>query len=433
MRVMAAMRLETLHRAAVQRRTVRTLFASQVLGGLGLASGIAVGGLLAEDVGGTATLAGLAQTASVLGAALFAVPLARLMGARGRRPGLVTGYAVGALGAVVTVTAAVQSSFPRLLLGLLLFGAANAASLQARYAATDLAEPARRGRSLAVIVWASTLGTVMGPNLIEPGSRVARWFGLPSLAGPFLFAVTAFVAALLLIGALLRPDPLLLARGPTDPSAHAPRPARIATSLGIVRASRPALLGLVAVAVAHTVMVSVMVMTPVHMHDGGAALRVIGLVISGHVAGMYALSPLVGFLADALGRVPVIVIGVAVLAVALFLAGTAPAGQSAGLAVGLFLLGVGWSCGLVAGSTLLSESVPEPDRPAVQGAADLVMGLCGAAGGAVGGLVVGTFGFDILALVASPLLVIVAAMALTTRAPAGLARAAPVIRDELAG
>ena len=159
-----------------------------------------------------------------------------------------------------------------------------------------------------------------------------------------------------------------------------------------------ATLAMAAVAVAHTVMVAVMVMTPVHMHHGGATLQIIGFVISGHVAGMYALSPLMGWLVDRIGRVAVIGLGIGILAMAFALAGTAPSGHSAGLATGLVLLGVGWSACLIAGSTLLTESVPVATRPAVQGANDLVMGLGGAIGGAFGGVVVGTLGFGWLAV-----------------------------------
>lgn len=397
------------NRAAVQRRTLQTLFASQVLGGVGVASGIAAGGLLAEQVSGSTTLAGFAPTSSVLGAALVAVPLARLMARRGRRPGLVAGYLLGALGAAVTIVGASVASYALLLLGLAAFGGATAAGLQARFAATDLAEPTRRGRSLSIVVWATTLGIVLGPNLMEPGAWVADRMGMPRLAGPFVFAVAAFGLALGLLQVRLRPDPLRL--GPAGPDEGiAPERPTLASTLRLIRAIPTAVLGLSAVAVGHTVMVAVMVMTPVHMYHGGATLRVIGLVISGHVAGMYALSPVMGWLVDRTGGVPVVVLGVGVLGTALALAGTAPSGHSTGLAVGLVLLGVGWSACLVAGSTLLTEAVPAADHPRVQGASDLVMGLCGAVGGAVSGVVVGTLGFGWLALGAAPLLVALLAL-----------------------
>lgn len=407
-----------LSRAVVQRRTLQTLFVSQVLGGVGVASGIAAGGLLAEQVSGSATLAGLAQTASVLGAALIAVPLSRLMERRGRRPGLVAGYLLGAAGAAVTIVAAAAESYLLLLLGLAAFGGATAAGLQARFAATDLAEPSRRGRSLSLVVWATTLGIVLGPNLLEPGGWISDRFGLPRLAGPFIFSVVALTLALVVLLVRLRPDPLR--RRPDLPAAEGARvrPALSAT-LRLIAAAPTAVLGLATVAVGHTVMVAVMVMTPVHMNHGGATLRVIGLVISGHVAGMYALAPVMGWLVDRVGRARVVLLGIGVLAAALALAGTAPSGHSAGLAVGLVLLGIGWSACLVAGSTLLTEAVPVEARPGVQGASDLVMGLSGAVGGAVSGVVVGTLGFGWLALGAVPLLLALLGLAAITRtAPA---------------
>lgn len=395
---------------AAQRTAVRVLSGSQVLGGVGVASGIAVGGLLAEDVSGSTALAGLSQTATVLGAALLALPVARLMAARGRRPGLVAGYACGALGAALVVTAGAVSSFPLLLVGAVLFGGGTAAGLQARYAATDLATPERRSRALATVVWATTVGVVLGPNLTGPGADAARVLGLPPLTGPYLFSLVSFVLGGLLVAVLLRPDPLLEARRLRGEVGAVGR-ATLRDSLTVVRRSPPALLALAGIAMAHTVMVGVMVMTPVHMRDGGAGLEVVGIVISGHVAGMYALSPLVGWLADRYGRVAVLVSGQGVLLAALVLAGTAGEGHSPSLALGLFLLGAGWSFALVAGSTLLSESVSPAARPGVQGAADFTMGVCGAAGGALAGVVVASWGYPALTALAGVLVlpVVVAA------------------------
>lgn len=394
-----------LESSGAQRRTVRTLVASQVLGGVGVASGIAVGGLLAEDVSGSTALAGLAQTGTVLGAALLALPMARLMSARGRRPGLAVGYLAGALGAGLMVTSAVLEVFALLLAGALLFGGATASGLQARFAATDLAAPGRRSTALSTVVWATTVGVVLGPNLAGPGAALARVFGLPELAGPLLFSVVAFLVGAVVVAVSLRPDPLLEARRLRGDAGTRPRRATLGESLAVVRSSSYAVLALLAVALAHTVMVAVMVMTPVHMVHGGASLEAVGLVISAHVAGMYALSPLVGWLADRVGRVPVLVGAQAVLLAAVTLAGTSGAGSSAALAVGLFLLGLGWSGALVAGSTLLSESVPEATRPGVQGASDFVMGMCGAAGGALAGVVVGVWSFGLLTALAAALVV----------------------------
>ena len=406
-----------------QRRTLRVLSASQVLGGIGVGSGIAVGGLIAEEVSGSTALSGLSQTASVLGAAFAALPMARLMSAFGRRPGLVTGYAVATAGAIVVVTGATIGSFLVVMLGAALFGSGTATNLQARYAATDLALAGSRARALATVVWATTVGVVLGPNLTGPGGDLARSVGLPALAGPFLFSVAAFATAALLVTVGLRPDPLLEARRRLgiDPATRTHHTS-LRDALRAVRGSRVAMLGLAAIALSHTVMVSVMVMTPVHMSHEGATLRVVGLVISVHVAGMYALSPVVGWLADRFGRVPVVLLGQVILVAAVVVAGSADGHAHGVLGLGLFLLGVGWSCALVAGSTLLSESVDAEVRPGVQGAADFVMGVCGASGGALAGVVVSGPGYGALnafaGLLVVPVLVTAYAARPSRRVPA---------------
>jgi MFS family permease len=377
------------------------------LAGLGVTVGITVGGLLARDVAGTDTAAGLGQTAGVLGAAVIAVPLARISDRSGRRAGLAAGYVVAVLGAVVTVVAAAVSSLPLLLAGLFAFGASTACGLQARYAAADLATPARRGRDLSLVVWATTVGSVLGPNLAGPGADLGRALGLPALGGAFVVSAVAFAAVAAALLLLLRPDPLLLARKLGGGDAG-PRP-RQATGAAVraVWASPAGRLGLTAVVVAHSVMVGVMVMTPVHMgHAGGsegATLRVIGLVISVHVAGMYLFSPLVGVLADRAGRTATVAVGGALLLAAAALAGTAAPGAALQLGAGLLLLGLGWSCGLIAGSTLVTESVGPDLRPTAQGGTDLLMGLGAALAGVVGGPLLALGGFGLVAGVSAAL------------------------------
>jgi len=406
--------------AAGQRRTVRLLVLTQVLGGLGVAVGIAVGALLVAELAG-AVVAGLAASASVVGAALVAVPVSRLMDRRGRRPGLVAAYATGALGALVVAGGAWLGSAAVALAGLVLFGGATAAGLQARYAATDLAPPERRGTALSTVVWATTLGAVAGPNLADPAGGLAEAAGLPPLAGPFVFSAGVFALAAGALALLLRPDPLLLARSlAAVPASAAPGGGSagrrtVRSALGVVRAAPDASVGLGAVSVGHAVMVGVMSMTPVHMDHGGASLRVVGLAISVHIAGMYAFAPLVGAVADRAGRRPVVGAGVAVLLAALAVCGTAPETGSVQLGVGLFLLGVGWSCTLVAGSTMLTESVATEERPSVQGAADLVMGLAGAGAGLLAGVVVGVTGYPYLALLGAVALVPLVAAVLRVR------------------
>jgi len=390
------------------RRAVPTLATTQVLGGVGVASGIAVGGILGRQLSGSTSLAGLTQTMSVVGAAALALPLARLATGRGRRVALSVGYATGAAGAALTLAAAVTSSFGLLLAGMLLFGGGSASGLQARYAATDAAPPATRGRALSIVVWATTVGAVTGPNLAGPGAAVAGVLHLPPLVGPFVFSIVAFVAAVAVLLALLVPDPLVSAQAATRAlTGHAPGPVEhlpLRTVLAGIRGPR-AVLALASVAVAHAAMVGVMVMTPVHLHDQGASLRVVGFVISGHIAGMYALSPVFGAFADRFGRLLGILLGLGILAGALALAGTSPPTAHARLGVALALLGLGWSACLVSGSTLLTESVDDVVRTGVQGVSDLTMGLVAAAAGVLAGPVLSAFGYPSLAAVAGVLLV----------------------------
>jgi len=396
----------------VQRRTLRLLFVTQVVGGMGVSIGLSVGALLAARLGGTG-ISGLVMSSGVVGTALLAVPVTRLTNARGRRWGLTAAYVTGGLGGVVVVAAAVLDAAPLLFLGMMLFGGGNAANLQARYAAVDLAEPAHRGRHLSLIVWATTIGAVAAPNLAPLADDAVRWTGVPVLSGPFLFSGLAFGCSALVLTLLLRPDPLLTARrvAEVDPPPHRVgfRPALRAV------AERPAArLGIAAVAVGHLVMVAVMVMTPVHLgewHSDADVLRVVGIVLSLHIAGMTALAPLVGWLTDRVGRRAVVLGGIGLLVVACATAGTA-GHDTPRLAVGLTLLGLGWSGTMVAGSTLLSESVPVEVRPSAQGLSDLVMGLAGASAGALSGFVVGASGYATLTALAAIATVPLVALAL---------------------
>ena len=406
------------HDRSIQRRTISTLIGTQVLVGVGVTAGAAVGALLAEDGRGSADLAGLGGTFQVLGGALIAIPMAHVMAARGRRWGLLLGYALGIVGALAMIVAGAVRNFPMLLLGAALFGGANAANSQARYAAADLADDAHRGRDLSTVVWATTIGAVLGPNLAGPGEPVAEWLGLPALTGPYVFSLLGLVLGAILLFAFLRPDPLLLARERAAAVATEPLERQHGS---VVRGWRTllthpgALLGLVTMALGHTVMVSVMVMTPLHMHHGGANLRIIGVVLSIHVLGMFAFSPLTGLAVDRWGGRSCGLAGAVILVVAGVLAAQAPIGWSAGLAVGLFLLGLGWSFTLVSGSTLVVKSVPLAERAGAQGAADLVMGLGAGGGGALAGLVVGQLGYSVLGACSAVLAAIVALASLLIR------------------
>ncbi|MFI9116100.1 MFS transporter [Streptomyces venezuelae] len=397
---------------ALRRRVQAVLVATQILGGLGIATGVALAAVLARDVSGSEALSGLASTATVAGPALLAMPLAALMSARGRRAGLVLAYLIGAVGAGVAVLGAVVGSFPLLLLGFVGFGAGSSANLAARFAAADLAEPERRARAISTVVWATTIGAVLGPNIAAPAGRSVAGLGIPATAGPFVWAAGVFVVAAVMVALLLRPDPLLTARAMADTGAGDTVEARsLRAGMRAVRESPKARLALVTVAGSHTAMVSIMSMTPVALTHHGADIQLIGLVISGHIAGMYAFSPLMGWLSDRLGRLAVIGLAVGLIGLAALVAGTA--GPSHGrTALGLFVLGLGWSAGLVSGSALLTDSVPTAARAAVQGLSDFVMNTAAGLGGLAAGLIVAQAGYGPLNAIAACLLLPMAALAL---------------------
>ncbi|MFD6886618.1 MFS transporter [Streptomyces sp. NPDC059957] len=397
----------------LRRRTSGVLISGQVLGGIGVPISIALAPVLATEVSGTESLSGFASTASVIGTAAVSLPLAALMTARGRRPGLVLAYVIGAAGAALVVLAASIKSFPLLMLGMAAFGAASSANLQARFAAADLAEPDHRARAISVVVWASTIGAVLGPNLSAPASRSFAGTSIPPMAGPFIWAGAIFLLTATLIGVLLRPDPLLTARAlaPAEDQTRAGRSLR--AGFAAVKASPRARLALLTIAVSHTTMVSIMVMTPVDLGHHGAGLQLIGLVISGHIAGMFAFSPVMGWLADRIGRLSVIGLAAGLLSIAALLAGTAD-GNHTQSGAGLFLLGLGWSAGMVSGSALLTDSVPQPVRAAVQGLGDLTMNTAAGVGGAAAGLVMAQAGYGWLNAAAAALLLPMAALALFT-------------------
>jgi MFS family permease len=392
--------------AAVQRRTLRLLFATQVINGIGVTIGASVGALLAADIAGIG-VSGVAQSALVVGAALFAVPATTIVNRYGRRPSLAAGYLTAAIGAIVVVAAAVRGSILLLFLGFFLFGGASAAGLQARYAAVDLAPAALRGRHLSLIVWATTLGAIIGPSLAPLAGTSAEKYGVPALAGPYVFSALLFGLATLLLLVLLRPDPAVIARaavGDLGGPASAAKRGGMRAALRVVRSNQAARLGVSAMAVGHVVMIAVMAMTPVHIrgagHDAAHTLKIVGLVLSFHIAGMYAFSPIVGWLTDRLGRRPVIFGGIALLLTACALAGSA--GQHPGrLATALMVLGLGWSATMIGGSTLLSDTIPVELRASAQGLSDLVMGLAGAAAGATSGVILATWGYATLSLLAA--------------------------------
>ncbi|CAN7311378.1 MFS transporter [Microbacterium sp. LjRoot45] len=381
--------------AALQRRTVRVLAAGQVLGGIAFGATVSLGALLAADLSGDESLSGLATASVTLGASLCAIPLARLASRRGRRLALTLGNLFALVGIAVVLVAAASRAFPLLIVGVVLIGAGNAGNLQSRFAATDLATSSRRGRDLGTVVWATTVGGVLGPLMLTPGEAVGQAIGMPPLTGAYAFSIVAQVCAFVLYVIALRPDPLLVAQ----------RLARTGAAPGgvVVTEDRPrsARYAIFAVTGSHVVMASVMAMTPVHLSHLAPdhVTLIVGTTIALHVFGMYGLSPLFGAAADRWGRIPVILLGQGVLAASLVVAAVAPRNQWAVL-VALLLLGLGWSAATVAGASLLTESSATALRPRRQGLSDTVMTLSAAVGAVLAGVVLGWIGYGGLALVA---------------------------------
>lgn len=374
----------------LQKKTIRVLTAGQVLSGFGLGSTLSIGSLLAAELSGTPAWAGSAATFSTLGAATWAIPLARLAYARGRRVSLATGAAIAITGAALVITSAAVHFFPLLLVALFLLGAGSAVGLQARFAATDLPSNRSTGRDLSVVVWATTFGAVIGPNLFGPGEIVGRALGLPTMTGPFVFTILAqsFATTVFWIG--LRPDPLLVAKELN--AAKTKGKTSFATAFATLRKYPLAAFAITAIALSHMVMVSVMSMTPIHMKGMGFDLVVVGFTISLHIAGMYAFSPIFGWLSDKLGRVKTVILGQLIFVAALGIAGFGQDDRAL-VTIGLFLLGLGWSASTVGGAALLTATLPIEEKTNVQGLSDSLMNLSGAFGGAIAGSILAAFMF----------------------------------------
>ena len=382
-----------------------TLFAAQVCASTGFTMSLAVGSIMAAAITGTTTWSGLPVALGALGGALASWPLARLMDRFGRRPGLALGYALAVVGAGLGMLGVLNGSFTLFLVGMGLFGIANTSNMLARYAAADISVGPQRGRAMGLIVWGSTVGSIIGPNLMGPAARVGPALGVSAVASPFLISLAGYSLAAVLVQARLRPDPLAIARERERPPA-ATRTARGRRPAGeIVREPRVAL-AFGTLMVSQLVMIGTTSTSPLYLHAHGHPVQTIGLAASLHLAGMYVSSPLSGWLSDRFGRLPMIGAGGVVLILALALAGLVP-GSAGGLVIaGLFLNGIGWNLAFVSASALLTDALSPDDRTSIQGLADLCMGLMGAVGSAAGGMILGAWGFGILNLFGAAMLVL---------------------------
>jgi MFS family permease len=406
-------------RARLRRRALRALVAGVALGSTGHIAAITVAAIVADEIGGTSALSGAPGAAVVLGAALGASLLSGIMARRGRRPGLAAGYAVGVLGAIVAIIGIVDRALPLLMIGTFLVGFGNSSNQLSRYVAADMVPGARRASAIGTVVWASTVGAVLGPNLVGPSGVLAEWLGLPRLAGPYLVPIAFVGLAAVISFVYLRPDPFELA-DPGEPRTDDEGPPTSSTLRELVR--RPTVAAaLVALVAGQVVMVLIMTMTPVHMIAHGHHVETVGFVISGHTFGMFALAPLSGRLTDRFGSGRVIAAGLLLLAGSSLLAAAAPPDGGAVLFLALFLLGYGWNLGFVAGSSLLTHGVDIADRTRLQGMADSLIWSSAAVASLGSGIVLATASYAALGILGVALIVVPLWMFLTrpTLAPRG--------------
>lgn len=393
----------------LQKRTITSLRLMQIPGQAGVSGVVAVVALLASDLVGSDRLAGVGNAGATFGAALMAVPLSSMMRRRGRRPALVSAFALGSLGAAVAAFGGEIESLTVFIFGMLLFGSGQAGALQSRYTAADLAPVEGKASAISSVVWVGTLGAAFGPLLTPWEKDFAKFLGLSALVGPFVAASVFFAVSALVAWSRLRPDPLVISGGIHALGMSIPLRRQVRESVSAIRESHLAMVGLAAMVISQATMVAVMTMTPPHMKDHGHA-DLSASVVALHIVGMYGFSPWIGRFTDRVGRLRSIELGAVVLGggiVSTVIAGYVPALMF----VGLLLLGIGWSIGLIAGTTLVSESVRTETKVEVQGTADLAMSFFGGAAAFASGFVKQSYGFHLLAdssaILAGVLLVIV--------------------------
>lgn len=410
---------------SVQKRIVVVLMLSQVLGGLGVGAALTIGTSLITHISGNPAISGLAATMGTLGAAAAGIPLAKLAMRRGRRFALSSGNLLAVAGAGIVVLGAFSETLWIVLVGLALMGTGQAAQLQSRFAATDLSVPEHRGRDLSLVVWSITIGAVIGPNLIAPGEVVGAALNMPVFTGAFIITGTAQLMATLVIIVFLRPDPLLTAQAQQhdleleQAAVHLKNNTQAEAPVNPARNKSQQRAAIAVIAIAQAVMVAIMAMTPAHLTGHGYSISVVGLTISLHIAGMFALAPVFGLLVDKIGARQVVILGIAQLLAATVCTGFG-ADNALVIQIGLILLGTGWSAVTVSGSALLTSSTPQAFRTMRQGQSDTFMSLAGAGAGALAGVLFGFGGFPALssvaALLAVAILLVTLVMFTTNRA-----------------
>ncbi|MEC0575915.1 MFS transporter [Bacillus inaquosorum] len=396
---------------ALYKRTLFVVSISQIFGGAGLAAGVTVGALIAQQMLGTDAFAGLPSALFTLGSAGSALFVGRLSQRYGRRTGLSAGFVIGGLGAIGVIIAAIINSIFLLFTSLLIYGAGTATNLQARYAGTDLANNKQRATAVSITMVFTTFGAVAGPSLVNVMGNFALSIGVPSLAGPFILAAAAYILAGVVLFIMLRPDPLVIARTIEATNQESSDKGDLETTEHTEN-KRGIIVGAAIMVLTQIVMVAIMTMTPVHMSHHGHGLGAVGLVIGFHIGAMYLPSLVTGVLVDKLGRTVMAIASGTTLLLAGLMAAFAPGDSMVLLVIALSLLGLGWNFGLISGTALIVDSTETATRAKTQGTVDVMIALSGAAGGALSGMIVAGSSFltlsftgGILALLLIPVVV----------------------------
>lgn len=383
--------------AQLYKRTLLIVGLSQIFGGAGLAAGVTVGALLAQQMLGTDAVAGLPAAIFTLGSAGAALIVGRLSQRYGRRVGLATGFIAGGIGSIGVVIAAIINSIFLLFVSLLIYGAGTATNLQARYAGTDLANSNQRATAVSMAMVFTTFGAVAGPNLVDVMGKLSLAINVPALAGPFILAAFAYILAGLVFYVLLRPDPLLIAKAieknkqELDNQNNSALPRHANNKRGII-------IGATVMILTQTVMVAIMTMAPVHMEHNGHGLSAVGIVIGAHIGSMYLPSLVTGILIDKIGRTAMTIASGVTLLLAGLVAAMATSGSMGLMVIALSLLGLGWNLGLISGTAQIVDSTEPLTRAKTQGTIDVLIALTGASGGALSGMVVAHSSYAILSL-----------------------------------
>ncbi|WP_433706958.1 MFS transporter [Paenibacillus illinoisensis] len=398
----------------LQKRTLGIVIASQTFGGAGLAAGITVGALLAQEMLGTDQYAGIPTALFTLGSAAAALLVGRLSQQKGRRVGLAAGFLAGGFGAIGVVLAAVFDNLPLLFLSFLVYGGGTATNMQARYAGTDLALPTERAKAISMAMVFTTFGAVAGPNLVNVTGQLAESLGAPVLSGPFMLAALAYIVAGVILLIFLRPDPFMVAKGIAEKENH--NQAHQSEDITPSVHKRGIIIGAAVMILTQIVMVAIMTMTPVHMQHHGHGIGAVGMVIGIHVAAMYLPSLITGILVDRFGRTMMSYASGVTLLIAGLLAAFAPADSMILLIVALALLGLGWNFGLISGTAAIVDATPPQLRAKTQGKVDVLIALAGATGGAMSGMVAAQTSYSTLSLLGGVLSLLLIPMIIWSRA-----------------